>query len=160
MNAPESVNLLDRFILKNLQITQLEARLEQTAKEAGKQEGKVELNLTPRTVKADAGDNLPAYQVGAQLVCDGGGAQGPGPRFTARVGFETIYQQVGGAPVDLAQFTAHHASLTRQLYPLLAQELRTLLLRLGLEKVHLPHDLAARAKPVEGKSIQLSGALH
>ena len=34
-----------------------------------------------------------------------------------------------GDPVDVAEFTSHHASLTRQLYPLLQQELRMLFYR-------------------------------
>jgi hypothetical protein len=76
------------------------------------------------------------------------------------VGFEAIYQQIDGEPVDVAQFTASHASLTRQLYPLLQQELRMLLVRLGLEKIHLPFDLAARVNLPENQTVRISGSLH
>lgn len=154
------MNLLDHFVLKHLQVTQLQARLMKVSTGTGSQEAKVELNLTPRPLQADAGEALPAYQVGAQLICDSGEGNPSGPRFSARVGFETVYQQVNGEPVDLAQFTANHASLTRQLYPLLQHELRSLLQRLGLEQIHLPYDLATRMPASDGGSIQVSGALH
>jgi hypothetical protein len=76
------------------------------------------------------------------------------------VGFEAIYQQIDGDPVDIAVFTANHASLTRQLYPLLQQELRMLLVRLGLEQIHLPFDLAAKVNSPENETVQISGSLH
>lgn len=154
------MNLLDHFILKHLQVTQLEARLLKVPSETGSQDAKIELNLTPRTLQAEVGDSLPAYQVGARLSCESGNGSSSGPRFRARVGFETVYQQVGGDPVDLAQFTANHASLTRQLYPLLQHELRALLQRLGLEQIHLPHDLAARVQSPASGTIEVSGAVH
>jgi hypothetical protein len=80
--------------------------------------------------------------------------------FNAKVGSEAIYQQVEGDPVDVAEFTSNHASLTRQLYPLLQQELRILLVRLGLEQIHLPFDLAARIGQTEDQTVQVSGLVH
>jgi hypothetical protein len=80
--------------------------------------------------------------------------------FAARVGFEVIYQQVSGDPVDVSEFTSNHASLTRQLYPLLQQELRSLLVRLGLEQIQLPFDLAARISEHGDQTIQVSGSVH
>jgi len=154
------MNLLDRFILKHIQVSHLNAELTQTSKEPGNQEAKVELNLTPRPVKTDSGTDLPAYQVSARLSCQSGGKSKPGPMFSAKVGFEAIYQQIQGEPMDIAEFTSHHASLTRQLYPLLQQELRGLLIRLGLEQIHLPFDLAARINESEGEAIQISPSLH
>jgi len=154
------MNLLEQFVLQHVQVSELSAELVKVSKESGTQEAKVELNLTPRPMQADAGKDLPAYQVSARLSCRGGAEDKPGPAFRARVGFEAIYQQTSGEPVDIAQFTANHASLTRQLYPLLQQELRGLLNRLGLEQIHLPYDLPARVKDLSGHSVQLSGALH
>jgi hypothetical protein len=154
------MNLLDRFILKHIQVAFLNAELSKTSKESGNQEAKVELNLTPRPVKTDSGSELPAYQVSARLSCRGGGADQTGPVFKARVGMEAIYQQFQGRPMDIAEFTANHASLTRQLYPLLQQELRGLLVRLGLEQIHLPFDLAARINEPDGETIQVSSSLH
>jgi len=154
------MNLLDHFVLQHIQVSLLKAELVQASKDAGTQEAKVELNLTPRLMKADSGDNLPAYQVSAKLNCKGGSKDGSGPMFNAKVGFEAIYQQVEGDPVDVAEFTSNHASLTRQLYPLLQQELRILLVRLGLEQIHLPFDLAARIGQAEDQTVQVSGLVH
>jgi hypothetical protein len=154
------VNLLDQFVLQHVQVSLLKAKLVHVSKEPGAQEAKVELNLTPRMLNTDSGDNLPAYQVSARLSCRGGAKGDPGPKFVASVGFEAIYQQIEGEPVDVAEFTASHASLTRQLYPLLQQELRMLLVRLGLEQIHLPFDLAAKVNTPEHQTVRISGSLH
>lgn len=154
------MNLLDFFVLQHVQVSLLRAELVHASKAAGTQEAKVELNLTPRLMKADSGDSLPAYQVSARLTCKGGSKKSSGPMFTAQLGIEAIYQQVEGNPVDLSEFTRNHASLTRQLYPLLQQELRTLLMRLGLEQIHLPFDLAAQVDQAQNQTIQVSGAVH
>jgi len=154
------MNLLDSFVLQHVQISELKAELVKVSKEPGTQEAKVELNLTPRPMKSDSGSALPAYQVSARLSCRGGSDKQSGPLFTARVGFEAVYQQTHGDPIDLAQFTSNHASLTRQLYPLLQHELRGLLSRLGLEQIHLPFDLAARVQESSAQTVQISGSLH
>ena len=154
------MNLLDQFVLQHVQVSLLKAKLVHVSKEPGAQEAKVELNLTPRMLNTDSGENLPAYQVSARLSCKGRAKDDPGPKFIASVGFEAIYQQIDGEPVDVAQFTASHASLTRQLYPLLQQELRMLLVRLGLEKIHLPFDLAAKVNLPDTQTVRISGSLH
>ena len=154
------MNLLELFVLQHVQVSELSAELVKISNERGTQEAKVELNLTPRPMQTDSGNVLPAYQVTARLACRGGGENTPGPVFKAQVGFEACYQQISGEPVDLATFTSSHASLTRQLYPLLQNELRTLLAKLGLEQIHLPFDLAARVKESGMKVVQVSGAVH
>jgi len=154
------MNLLDHFVLQHVQVSLLKAELVQVNKESGTQEAKVELNLTPRQMKAGGGESLPAYQVSAVLTCSGGSREDSGPMFNAKVGFEAIYQQVEGAPMSIAEFTSNHVGLTRQLYPLLQQELRTLLVRLGLEQIHLPFDLAARSEQLENQTVQVSGSVH
>ncbi|MBT8048646.1 MAG: hypothetical protein HKO99_05480 [Xanthomonadales bacterium] len=154
------MNLLDQFVLQHVQVSVLKAKLIHVSKDAGSQQAKVELNLTPRLMQTDSGDELPSYQVSARLSCKGGAEKDAGPKFVAQVGFEAIYQQVEGDPVDVSEFTANHASLTRQLYPLLQQELRMLLVRLGLEQIHLPFDLAAKVNSSEQDTIRISGALH
>ncbi len=154
------MNLLDLFVLQHVQVSLLKAELVHDSKDAGTREAKVELNLTPRLMQADSGDNMPAYQISARLTCIGGSKDGSGPLFNAKVGFEAIYQQVEGKPVDVAGFTSNHASLTRQLYPLLQQELRTLLVRLGLEQIQLPFDLTARIDQPQNQTVQVSGAIH
>ncbi|MCJ7815899.1 MAG: hypothetical protein MUP31_07600 [Xanthomonadales bacterium] len=154
------MNLLDQFVLQHVQVSLLKARLIHVSKDAGAQKAKVELNLTPRMLETDSGGNLPSYQVSARLTCKGGAENDSGPKFMAQVGFEVIYQQIDGEPVDIARFTANHASLTRQLYPLLQQELRMLLVRLGLEQIHLPFDLAAKVNLPDVEMVQTSGLLH
>ncbi len=154
------MNLLDQFVLQHVQLSELHAELVKVSTPAGTQEAKVELNLTPRPMQTDSGSKLPAYQVSARLSCQGGSKDQPGPQFNARVAFEAIYQQTSGEGVDIAQFTSNHASLTRQLYPLLQHELRGLLNRLGLEQIHLPFDLPARVQDGSAQAVQISGAVH
>lgn len=154
------MNLLERFVLQHLQLTRLRAEVYTAVKDPGTQEAKVELNLSPRMVQADSGDKLPAYQVSARLSCRSGGEESKKPDFTALVGFEAVYQQISGEPVDIAEFTANHASLTRQLFPLLQQELRSLMVRVGLEQIRLPFDLAAQTQSAGSGTVQVSGAVH
>lgn len=154
------MNLLDYFVLQHVQVSQLKARLVSQGKGHGSKEAKVELNLVPRLVKTDSGDQLPAYQVSATLTCKGSSGEDKGPRFDVRAGIVAIYQQIDGDPIDLAEFSANHASLTRQLYPLLQQELRMLLMRIGMEQVHLPFDLATRVESSEEQVVEVSGSLH
>ena len=154
------MNLLERFVMQRLDITLLRAEVIKAAKVRGKQQAKVELNLSPRLIRADSGDQLPAYQVRANLTCRSGGEGRKEPAFRAEVGVVAIYQQVAGEPLDIAEFTANHGSLTRQLYPLLQQELRVLMARLGLEGIHLPFDLAAQVQPKEGGAVEVPHAVH
>ncbi|MGD2127673.1 MAG: hypothetical protein PVJ33_11520 [Lysobacterales bacterium] len=154
------MNLLDHFVLKHLQLSLVNAELIKVSRKPAQQEARLELNLTPRLMKADSGEEPPSYQVTARLSCEGRSRDSGEPVFRARVGMEAVYEQIGGDPIDLAEFTSHHASLARQLYPLLQHELRLLLVRLGLEQIHLPFDLAARIETPEGQVIEVSGAVH
>ena len=140
------MNLLDHFILQHCQISLLQGELLRVSREGAMQDAKVEMNLTPRLMEMDSGDKLPSYQVSARLICVGGAGGKPGPAFSAQVGLETVYQQTSGDPVDISEFTSHHASLARQIYPLLAQELRGLLTRMGLSNIQLPFDLDPGSK--------------
>ena len=135
------MNLLDHFILQHCQISLLRGELLRVAREGAMQDAKVEMNLTPRLMEMDSGERLPSYQVSARLICIGGAGDDSGPAFKAKVGIETVYQQTSGSPIDISEFTDSHASLARQIYPLLAQELRDLLTRMGLSNIQLPFDL-------------------
>lgn len=154
------MNLLDHFYLQHVRLTRIDAKLTDAREGVADREAKVELNLAPRPLKADSGEELPSYLVSARLSCRSGEEEGTGPKFAAAVGVEAIYRQIDGEPVDVATFGAHHASLTRQLYPLLQQELRGLMLRLGLERIHLPFDLPARVGQAEGAAVEVSGSVH
>ena len=135
------MNLLDHFILQHFQVSLLRAELLRVSREGTMQDAKVEMNLTPRLLEMDSGDSYPSYQVSARLNCFGDSGEDTGPAFKAKVGIETVYQQTSGEPIDISEFTTHHASLSRQIYPLLAQELRGLLARMGLSDIQLPFDL-------------------
>ncbi len=142
------MNLLDYFILQHCQVSLLQGELLRVSRQGAMQDAKVELNLTPRLMEMDSGDKLPSYQVSARLICIGGASEKTGPAFSAKVGLETVYQQTSGHPIDISDFTNHHSSLARQLYPLLAQELRGLLTRLGLSNIQLPFDLNSSSKKI------------
>ena len=154
------MNLLERFVLQQLQLTRLNMEVLSPVKDEGRQEAKIELNLTPRLLKVDGGSQLPAYQVSARLSCRSGPLGQDEPHFRARVGCEVIYQQVSGDPVDIAEFTANHPSLSRQLYPLLQQELRVLLNRAGMDHIRLPFDLAAQMEAGDHEKVEVSPSVH
>lgn len=154
------MNLLDHFILQHCQISLLHGELLRVSREGAMQDAKVEMNLTPRLVEMNSGDKLPSYQVTARLICIGGASKESGPAFSAKVGLETVYQQISGTPIDLSQFTNHHASLARQIYPLLAQELRGLLTRMGLTNIQLPFDLNPSSKKITVSPDGLTQRVH
>ncbi|MDX2428214.1 MAG: hypothetical protein QNK22_05950 [Xanthomonadales bacterium] len=142
------MDLLNHFILQHCQVSLLQGELLRVSREGTMQDAKVEMNLTPRLMEMDSGDKLPSYQVSAKLICVGGAGGKSGPAFNAKVGLETVYQQSSGDPIDISDFTNHHASLARQIYPLLAQELRGLLTRMGLTNIQLPFDLVPGSKKI------------
>jgi hypothetical protein len=154
------MNLLDHFILQHFQISLLQGELLRVNREGAMQEAKVEMNLTPRLMDMDSGDKLPSYQVSARLICVGGAGDKTGPAFKAKVGFETVYQQSSGEPIDISEFTNHHASLARQIYPLLAQELRGLLTRMGLTNIQLPFDLNPKSKSINVSPDEVRSSVH
>jgi len=142
------MNLLDHFILQHCQVSFLKGELLRVSREGAMQDAKVEMNLKPRLVEMDSGDKLPSYQVSARLTCLGGAVDNSGPAFSAELCLETVYQQTSGSPMDISEFTSHHATLARQIYPLLAQELRGLLTRMGLSNIQLPFDLNPGSKKI------------
>lgn len=154
------MNLLDHFILQHVQLSVLRTELVRVSREPGMQEAKVELNLTPRVIEADKDSPMPSYQVSARLNCDSTSEEEDVPAFKAVVGIEAVYQQISGDPMDVNEFTNQHAVLARQLYPLLQQEMRGLLSRMGLSQIQLPFDLAPRVQNVDGTSIEVSSSLH
>jgi hypothetical protein len=154
------MNLLDHFILQHCQVSLLQGKLLRVSRKGAMKEAKVEMNLTPRLVEMDSGDNPPSYQVSAKLNCIGGAGEESGPAFNANVGLELVYQQTSGDPMDISEFTSHHASLARQIYPMLAQELRGLLTRMGLSNIQLPFDLTPRSKNINVSTEEIRGRVH
>jgi hypothetical protein len=154
------MNLLDYFVLQHFQISHLHAELLKVSREGAMQEAKVEMNLTPRLLETDAGESLPSYQVSANLFCAAGSNDETGPAFKAKVGIETVYQQTSGEPIDISDFTRHHSGLARQIYPLLARELRGLLTSMGLTHIELPFDLNPQSHKISVSRDRISGQVH
>lgn len=147
-------------MLQHCQISLLRCELLRVSREGTMQDAKVEMNLTPRLMEMDSGDQLPSYQVSARLICIGGAGDDSGPAFKAKVGIETVYQQTSGEPIDISGFTNHHATLARQIYPLLAQELRGLLTRMGLSNIQLPFDLNPGSQRISVSPDEISDSVH
>lgn len=154
------MSVLDQFILQHMQVSVLRAELIRVSRDPGMQEGRVELNLAPRLMEPEQESPLPSYQVSARLNCESESEDENSPAFKAAVGVEAVYQQVSGDPMDISEFTGQHASLARQLYPVLQQEMRGLLTRMGLSQIQLPFDLAPKAQNFEGASVEVSNSLH
>lgn len=154
------MNLLDHFTLQHCQISLLQGELLRVSREGTMQDAKVEMNLTPRLMEMNTGEKLPSYQITARLICIGGVGDNSGPAFKAKVGLETVYQQTSGSPLDISEFTTHHASLARQIYPLLAQELRGLLTRMGLSNIQLPFDLNTDSRKITVSPDEVPDRVH
>ena len=77
------MNLLDQFTLQHFQVSILRAELLRVTREGAMQDAKVEMNLTPRLMEMDSGDNLPSYQVSARLSCMGDSGEESVPAFKA-----------------------------------------------------------------------------
>lgn len=138
-------NLLEDFALAHTQMTRLNADLTEIVTQGQNFNAKVELKLTPREMPPEG--DLTQYQVTARLLCRGNReAENPDqPLFTIELVLQAVYRQFKGQPVDFETFSRHHGSLTRQLYPLIHQQLQPVLKQFGLDKVKLPYDLANTA---------------
>ncbi len=136
------INLLEQFALAHTQVTRLNADLTEIVPSAQPFSAKVELKLTPREIRYEG--DLPQYQVTARLLCRGhreGDSSGK-PLFTIELVLQTVYRQFQGEAVSFERFKSHHASLTRQLYPLIHHQLMPVFKQFGLDQVKLPYDLA------------------
>lgn len=135
-------NLLEHFALAHTQLSRLHADLAEPVSPDQAIKAKVELKLTPRETAESQGDH-PGYQVTAHLTCRGVRADDPEskPLFTVEMVLQALYRQVQGEVVDFQGFSRNHLSLTRQLYPLIHQQLLPVLKQFGLDNLRLPHDL-------------------
>ncbi len=141
------MELLKQFVLQQTQYSALHAELNRVPAENGTREAKIEFHLVPRKLKNPPKSALPAYQVTARLDCKGMDEQGEDPAFTVRIVLEAVYFQVEGEPMSFEEFSRRHGEFTRQLYPLVQQQLRQLLSQLGLEQLKLPADMGTIVGP-------------
>ena len=142
------INLLERFALGHTQVTRLQADLGEIVPQDQKFSAKVELKLTPREIPAD--HDTVQYQVTARLICRGHRESDADekPLFTIELVLQTVYRQFAGEAVSFEEFSRNHASLTRQLYPLIHHQLQPVFKQLGLDQVRLPYDLVNQTPDV------------
>ncbi len=144
------MNLLDHFALLSTQVVKLHAELQRAIAPQDVVQARVEVKLSPGRLEAPAGEE-PHFQVGVRLTCDGtmtveGEVK---PAFRIECVLNAGYRQFRGEPIPYEEFSKHHTSLTRQLYPLIHQQLIPLLSQLGIPNVRLPQDIVQppQAKP-------------
>ncbi|MDJ0657648.1 MAG: hypothetical protein QNJ40_26045 [Xanthomonadales bacterium] len=134
------LNLLDWFALFNTQVVKLHAELHKNIRPDDNIQARVEIKLTPAQLP-DSGE-LTRFQVGVRLLCEGTMQSDPdSPAFTIECVLNAGYQQISGEAIGFEEFSSYHTSLTRQLYPLIHQQLVPLLSQLGLPQVRLPQDI-------------------
>jgi hypothetical protein len=145
------INLLDRFALAHTQVTRLNADLKEIVPQDRKFSAKVELKLTPREMPTEQG--VTQYQVTARMFCHGGVEKSDSdkPLFTIELVLQAVYRQFHGEPMSFEEFSGNHASLTRQLYPLIHHQLQPVFKQFGLDQVRLPYDLASTPAKVKPK---------
>lgn len=148
------LDLLDHFALAHTQVTRLTADLKDIVAPDQSFQAKVELKLTPRQMAPDQG--VTQYQVTARMICRGRrDSDDPGkPLFEVELVMQTVYRQFQGDPISFEQFSASHASLTRQLYPLIHHQLQPVFKQFGLDQVKLPYDLV-KTQEAAGETRQL-----
>ena len=122
------MNLLDFFALFNTQVIKMHAELLRAIGPEDVLQARVEIKLSPGELAA-AGVEGACYQVGVRLVCEGSmKVKGVDTRaFSIECILNAGYRQIQGDPVSFEVFSKHHTSLTRQLYPLIHQQLVPLL---------------------------------
>ena len=146
------MNLLDHFALVNTQVTRLQAELTQVVSANQAFQAKVELKLTPRLL-AEA-SQPGQYQVEARLDVRGHrdpaspsqGNDDAQALFHVELVLQAVYQQFRGEVIAFEQFSAHHPSLTRQLFPIIHHQLQPIFKQFGLDKLRLPHDLVQQTE--------------
>ena len=136
------MNLLDHFALFSTQIIKLHAELLQSFRLEDTIQARVEIKLTPGKLAVEV-KGMPGYQVGVRLACDG--IKMVEDKEVKIFNIECLlnagYRQLSGAPISFEQFSQHHTSLTRQLYPIIHHQLIPVLSQLGLHNVRLPQDI-------------------
>ncbi len=145
------INLLDRFSLAHTQLTRLNAELREIVPPDEPFSAKVELKLTPLEMHYEG--DLPHYQVTARLLCRGSRESDSAdqPLFTIELVLQVVYEQFQGEPIGFDTFKENHATLTRQLYPLIHHQLQPVFKQFGLDQVKLPYDLAGNAAQQSGQ---------
>ena len=138
------MNLSDYFVLVDLQQIRLLSEVHCWPPADAVIQANVELKLSPTERSAEP-DGSP-FCILADVVLGGHtqakGESSPSAVFTLELKVMARYRQFQGEPLSFEQFCEHHASLARQLYPVLQTQLMGQLRAAGFGHVHLPMDLA------------------
>ncbi len=150
------MNLLDQLVLTKTQLLRMHAELQGDVPPDQVIHAKVELKLSPQERYSKANPGEYQMSIEAQVVgfCGGEASADRVDIFTIELRRLVKYRQFQGPAIDFATFTENHASLARQIYPLIHTQMMDLLRQLGLGHVNLPIDLA------HGESSALSGYPH
>ncbi len=154
------MNLLEQLVLSSLQWLCVHGELKSAPLGDRTIQAKVELKLRPEVhVQSEAGRHYP-LMARAEVV---GTCEGETDRievFSLELTLRATYRFQQGEPISDEAFSEHHASLARQIYPLMHMRLNQLLLELGIPHVTLPPDLAhpnhsglAGTMPAEGQLV-------
>lgn len=147
------INLLEHFALAGTRVVRLHAELKHHVKPDDNIQARVELKLSPAELPDQTHSQ---FQIGAALICDGvlKTIDQDTPAFRIECTFNAVYQQVSGGVIDFDLIRDSHASLTRQLYPLIHQQIMPTFHLLGLHQVRLPQDF------LPGKSEVVPDQVH
>ncbi len=150
------MNLLDQFVLSKTQVVGVHAELKRHAPPDQVIHAKVELKLSPQDRHSEEVQGEHQIGIEAQVLgfCGSEASADRMDIFSIEVKRLANYRQFQGQAVDFATFSEHHASLARQIYPLVHGQMMDLLRQLGLGHVNLPIDLA------HAESSALSGFPH
>jgi hypothetical protein len=110
----------------------------------GKFTAKVEIKLTPRQMPDEHRWHSVPGQRAHVVSWRAGGADSEKPMFTIELVLQAVYRQIQGDPIDFSTFSANHASLTRQLYPIIHHQLQPIFKQFGLDQVRCPMTWPAR----------------
>lgn len=136
------MNLLDYYHLQALQAIKLQAEWIRWIGPNDPCQAKIELKLTPLNPPTPVALE---YVVQARLECVGlPSADQPLSEtlFRVEIVMNANYRASGQLSLSFEEFSRHHLSLNRQLYPLLHQYAHSLLQTLGLSQIRLPPDLS------------------
>lgn len=142
--------LLQHFLLSGTQLVKLHADMHKTVPPGSQCQARVEVKLSP--LKPEDSDQPKHYLISVRLYCQGmpPGGQEDERLFTIELVINLAYMQYAGEPISFEYFAAHHASLARQVYPLVQQQATSVLNQLGLSMVRLPHDLGQKESEQSG----------
>jgi len=137
------MNLLDQFVLAKTEVLGVHAELKRHAPQDQVIHAKVELKLSPQERHAQEvpGEQQIAIEAQVSGFCGSEAMDDRVDIFFIEVKRLANYRQFQGQTIDFATFSENHASLARQLYPIVQAQIIDLLRDLGLGHVNLPIDL-------------------